>query len=178
MAISPNVINDVVAHYCFSDLFQQRYRQANYTAREELSNLNAKLQENIIGIGVVQIFRREAFNSELFRDNNQKYVNQMDKTIFYDSAVSATLEWIALVAIAGVLWLGGLLVLDKTLAFGQLSEFILFSQRLFVPLRQFADKFTAIQAGLPPLNESPIFSINPLKSATQKILPGTAFSQK
>lgn len=128
--------------------FQQRYRRANYTAREELSNLNAKLQENIIGIGVVQIFRREAFNADLFRDNNQKYVNQMDKTIFYDSAVSATLEWIALVAIAGVLWLGGLLVLDKTLAFGQLSEFILFSQRLFDPLRQFADKFTAIQAGL------------------------------
>lgn len=128
--------------------FQQRYRRANYTAREELSNLNAKLQENIVGIGVVQIFRREAFNADLFRDNNQKYVNQMDKTIFYDSAVSATLEWIALVAIAGVLWLGGLLVLDKSLAFGQLSEFILFSQRLFDPLRQFADKFTAIQAGL------------------------------
>lgn len=128
--------------------FQQQYRQANYTAREELSNLNAQLQENIVGIGVVQIFRREVFNADLFRDNNEKYVNQMDKTIFYDSAVSATLEWIALVAIAGVLWLGGLLVLDKTLAFGQLSEFILFSQRLFDPLRQFADKFTAIQAGL------------------------------
>lgn len=128
--------------------FQQQYRKANYTAREELSNLNAKLQENIIGIGVVQIFRREIFNADLFRDNNQKYVNQMDKTIFYDSAVSATLEWIALVAIAGVLWLGSILVMDQTLAFGQLSEFILFSQRLFDPLRQFADKFTAIQAGL------------------------------
>ncbi len=128
--------------------FQQQYRKANYTAREELSNLNAKLQENIIGIGVVQIFRRERFNADLFRNNNQKYINQMDKTIFYDSAVSATLEWIALVAIAGVLWLGSLLVMEQTLAFGQLSEFILFSQRLFDPLRQFADKFTAIQAGL------------------------------
>ena len=128
--------------------FQQQYRKANYTSREELSNLNAQLQENIIGIGVVQLFRREIFNGDLFRDTNKKYVKQMDKTIFYDSAVSATLEWIALVAIAGVLWLGSLLVLDKTLALGQLSEFILFSQRLFDPLRQFADKFTAIQAGL------------------------------
>jgi ATP-binding cassette subfamily B multidrug efflux pump len=156
--------------------FQQRYRQANYTAREELSNLNAKLQENIIGIGVVQIFRREAFNSELFRDNNQKYVNQMDKTIFYDSAVSATLEWIALVAIAGVLWLGGLLVLDKTLAFGQLSEFILFSQRLFDPLRQFADKFTAIQAGLTSIErvtdifDQPIEIGDPENSAGEQLL--------
>ncbi len=156
--------------------FQQQYRKANYTAREELSNLNAKLQENIIGIGVVQIFRREIFNADLFRDNNQKYVNQMDKTIFYDSAVSATLEWIALVAIAGVLWLGSLLVMDKTLAFGQLSEFILFSQRLFDPLRQFADKFTAIQAGLTSiervtdiLNE-PIEIGDPEVSAGQHLL--------
>jgi ATP-binding cassette subfamily B protein len=156
--------------------FQQQYRKANYTAREELSNLNAKLQENIIGIGVVQIFRREIFNANLFRDNNQKYVNQMDKTIFYDSAVSATLEWIALVAIAGVLWLGSLLVMDQTLAFGQLSEFILFSQRLFDPLRQFADKFTAIQAGLTSiervtdiLNE-PIEIGDPEVSAGQHLL--------
>lgn len=34
------------------------------------------------------------------------------------------------------------------LTFGVLASFILFAQRLFDPLRQFADKFTAIQAGL------------------------------
>ncbi len=127
--------------------FQQQYRQENYKAREELSSLNSKLQENIVGVGVVQIFRREAFNAEIFRVNNQRYIKAVDKTIFYDSAVSATLEWIAFVAIAGVLWLGGKLVLGETMNVGKLAEFILFSQRLFDPLRQFADKFTAIQAG-------------------------------
>lgn len=127
--------------------FQQQYRQENYKAREELSSLNSKLQENIVGVGVVQIFRREAFNAEIFRVNNQRYIKAVDKTIFYDSAVSATLEWIAFVAIAGVLWLGGQLVLGDTMTVGKLAEFILFSQRLFDPLRQFADKFTAIQAG-------------------------------
>jgi ATP-binding cassette subfamily B protein len=34
------------------------------------------------------------------------------------------------------------------LSFGTLSAFILYAQRLFDPLRQFAEKFTAIQAGL------------------------------
>ena len=52
-----------------------------------------------------------------------------------------------MVAIAGVLWLGGLLVLQDALTFGKLASFILFAQRLFDPLRQFADKFTSIQAG-------------------------------
>ena len=127
--------------------FQHQYRLANYTTREELSELNAQLQENLTGIGVVQLFRRERFNSELFRVTNKRYIKAVDKTIFYDSAVSATLEWIALVAIAAVLWMGGERVLAGNLNFGTLSAFILFAQRLFDPLRQFAEKFTAIQAG-------------------------------
>ncbi|WP_008318866.1 ABC transporter ATP-binding protein [Leptolyngbya sp. PCC 6406] len=127
--------------------FQQQYRKANYRAREKLSELNANLQENITGINVVQIFRRERFNSERFRAVNQQYIRAVDKTIFYDSAVSATLEWVALAAIAAVLWLGGVLVMQDALTFGTLASFILFAQRLFDPLRQFADKFTSIQAG-------------------------------
>lgn len=127
--------------------FQQQYRQANYSAREELSLLNSNLQENIVGIGVVQLFRREQFNSHLFRETNRRYVKELDRTIFHDSAVSATLEWVALVAIAGVLCLGGWLVLGQSLNLGELSAFILFAQRLFDPLRQFAEKFTALQSG-------------------------------
>lgn len=127
--------------------FQQQYRKANYKAREELSSLNSMLQENITGIGVVQLFRREQFNGELFRTVNKRYIHEVDRTIFHDSAVSATLEWISLVAISGVLGVGGWLVMNRQLDFGLLSTFILFAQRLFDPLRQFAEKFTAIQAG-------------------------------
>jgi ATP-binding cassette subfamily B protein len=127
--------------------FQRQYRKANYQAREELSKLNSMLQENIAGINVVQLFRRERFNSEMFRSINLRYRKEVDRTIFHDSAVSATLEWISLVAIAGVLWLGSILVLNKTIDLGTLSAFILFAQKLFNPLRQFAEKFTIFQSG-------------------------------
>ncbi len=127
--------------------FQQQYRQANYKAREELSMLNSQLQENIVGINVVQLFRREKFNAQLFRTTNQRYKQQVDTTIFYDSAVSAILEWISLVAIAGVLVIGASLLLGKSITFGILSAFILYAQQLFDPLRNFAEKFTVIQAG-------------------------------
>lgn len=127
--------------------FQQQYRQANYKAREELSMLNAQLQENLVGINVVQLFLREKLNSKMFRATNLKYVKALDKTIFYDSAVSATLEWISLIAIAGVLFVGGNFVIEEKLTFGTLSAFILYAQLFFEPLRQFADKFTAVQAG-------------------------------
>lgn len=127
--------------------FQKQYRDANYAAREELSVLNSMLQENVVGINIVQLFRRERYNSEIFRTVNDRYRVAIDKTIFHDSAVSATLEWVSLIAIAGVLWLGGILILQNNLSFGILSAFILYSQRLFDPLRQFADKFTMFQSG-------------------------------
>jgi ATP-binding cassette subfamily B protein len=127
--------------------FQRQYRQANYQAREELSKINSMLQENIAGINVVQLFRRERFNSEMFRSINLQYRQEVDRTIFHDSAVSATLEWISLIAIAGVLWLGGIFVLQDAIDIGKLAEFILFAQILFNPLRQFAEKFTIFQAG-------------------------------
>jgi ATP-binding cassette, subfamily B, multidrug efflux pump len=127
--------------------FQQEYRKANYRGREELSLLNSMVQENVVGINVVQLFRREKYNAELFRTIRDRYIIEVDKTNFHDSAVSATLEWISLVAVAGVLWLGGSMVQGKTLDVGTLSAFIVFAQRLFEPLRQFAEKFTAIQSG-------------------------------
>ncbi|AFY40174.1 Xenobiotic-transporting ATPase [[Leptolyngbya] sp. PCC 7376] len=127
--------------------FQSQYRKANYQAREELSQMNAMLQENVSGINVVQLFRREALNSEMFRSVNDRYRDAVNTTIFHDSAVSSTLEWISLVAIAGVLWLGGWFIYQDALNFGVLAAFILYSQRLFNPLRQFADKFTMFQSG-------------------------------
>ena len=127
--------------------FQRQYRKANYKAREELSQLNSMLQENIAGINIVQLFQREVYNGEMYRSINERYRTEVDKTIFHDSAVSATLEWISLVAIAAVLWVGGVLILRDTMTYGALSAFILYAQRLFNPLRQFADKFTMFQSG-------------------------------
>nr|WP_322095914.1 ABC transporter ATP-binding protein [Pseudanabaena mucicola] len=127
--------------------FQHEYRKANFKARDRLSELNSILQENIIGANIVQLFRREKFNSHQHLKVNEEYVEEVNRTVFHDSAVSATLEWIALVAIAGVLWLGGGQIIQKNLTFGELSAFVLFSQRLFDPIRQLAEKFTTIQAG-------------------------------
>ena len=158
--------------------FQQQYRKANYKSREELSALNSTLQENIAGINVVQMFRREQFNAELFRTTNRKYIREVDTTIFYDSAVSATLEWIALVAIAGVLWLGGLLVLKQQLDFGTLAAFILFAQRLFDPLRQFAEKFTAIQAGFTAVERVSDILDEPIEIRDPEQARGTRLEEK
>ena len=127
---------------------QGRYRKANYRVREELSQLNADLQENLQGLEVVQMFRREATNSARFSRVNTAYREAMSGTIFYDSAISAFIEWVALSAVAVVLALGGWMVLGNAMGLGTLTTFILYSQRLFDPLRQLAERFTQIQGGL------------------------------
>jgi ATP-binding cassette, subfamily B, multidrug efflux pump len=127
---------------------QGRYRKANYRVREELSQLNADLQENLQGLDVVQMFRREAVNSARFGVTTNAYRKAVDGTIFYESAISAFIEWVALTAVAIVLALGGWMVTDGTIGLGTLTTFILFSQRLFDPLRQLAERFTQIQGGL------------------------------
>ncbi|MFM7732349.1 MAG: ABC transporter ATP-binding protein, partial [Cyanobium sp.] len=127
---------------------QARYRRANYRVREELSQLNADLQENLPGLEVVQMFRREAVNSAAFARTNDGYRQAVTGTIFYDSAISAMIEWVALAAVALVLALGGSMVTAGAMGLGTLTTFILFSQRVFDPLRQLAERFTQIQGGL------------------------------
>lgn len=144
---------------------QQRYRDANFRVREELSRLNSWLQENILGVSVVQIFQREKLNSQRFQEINYRYMQEVDQSIFYDSILSALLEWVSWLGVALLLWIGGQQVMivaqgswiaqvgnalpspRDPLTFGGLYAFILFSQRFFNPLRQLAEKFTSLQSG-------------------------------
>ena len=127
---------------------QKRYRRANYQVREELSQLNSDFQENIQGLEVVQMFRREEINSYKFSRTGESYRKAVDGTIFYDSSISAFIEWISLAAVSFVLAIGGYLVTSGNIGLGTLTTFILYSQRLFEPLRQLAERFTQIQGGL------------------------------
>ena len=127
---------------------QKRYRKANYQVREELSQLNSDFQENLQGLEVVQMFRRESFNSKKFSNTGDAYKRAVNGTIFYDSSISAFIEWISLAAVSMVLAVGGYLVTAGNIGLGTLTTFILYSQRLFEPLRQLAERFTQIQGGL------------------------------
>ncbi len=127
---------------------QSRFRKANYKVREELSQLNADFQENLQGIEVVQMFRRQKLNGENFYKTGKLYRSAVNGTIFYDSSISAFIEWVSLAAVALVIAIGGFMVSSQSMGLGTLTTFILYAQRLFEPLRQLAERFTQIQGGL------------------------------
>ena len=151
---------------------QRRYRKSNYRVREELSQLNADFQENLQGLEVVQMYGRETVNSARFLRTGRDYRSAVNGTIFYDSSISAFLEWVALAAIALVLALGGLMVTNGAMGLGTLTTFILASQRLFDPLRQLAERFTQIQGGLTAVERIGELMEEPLEIAEAKdVLP-------
>ena len=151
---------------------QRRYRKANYRVREELSQLNADFQENLQGLEVVQMYGREMVNSARFLRTGMHYRSAVNGTIFFDSSISAFLEWVALAAIALVLALGGLMVTNGAMGLGTLTTFILASQRLFDPLRQLAERFTQIQGGLTAVERIGELMEEPLEIAEAKgVLP-------
>ena len=155
---------------------QRRYRKANYRVREELSQLNADFQENLQGLEVVQMYRREQVNSARFSRTGSAYRRAVNGTIFFDSSISAFLEWVALGAVALVLAIGGWLVTSGSMGLGTLTSFILYSQRLFDPLRQLAERFTQIQGGLTAVERIGELMERPLEiveaEAAEPLAPG------
>tara|TARA_Y100001968_G_scaffold333318_1_gene395453 strand:+ start:2366 stop:4147 length:1782 start_codon:yes stop_codon:yes gene_type:complete len=172
---------------------QRKYRRSNYRVREELSQLNADFQENLQGIEVVQMFRRENVNGRKFSETGRNYRNAVNGTIFYDSSISAFIEWVSLAAVALVIAVGGWMVTAESMGLGTLTTFILYSQRLFEPLRQLAERFTQIQGGLTAVEriselleeKIDIFDNKPFKNNTLKrfkygevVFQGVSFSYR
>ena len=162
---------------------QRRYRKANYRVREELSQLNADFQENLQGLEVVQMFRREAVNGDRFQRTGLAYRSAVNGTIFFDSSISAFLEWVSLGAVALVLALGGWMVTAGAMGLGTLTTFILYSQRLFDPLRQMAERFTQIQGGLTAVErigellEEPLEIVDDGATLGSALVQNASFSQ-
>ena len=157
---------------------QRRYRKANYRVREELSQLNADFQENLQGLEVVQMFRREAVNGDRFQRTGLAYRSAVNGTIFFDSSISAFLEWVSLGAVALVLALGGWMVTAGAMGLGTLTTFILYSQRLFDPLRQMAERFTQIQGGLTAVERIGELLEEPLEIVDHGASVGSALLQE
>ena len=152
---------------------QGRFRQANYRVREGLGNLNAELQENLQGLDVVQMFRRQARNSAFHAATISRYRRSAATTIFFDAAISSGLEWVSIAAIAMVISLGGWLVTQQTLTLGALTTFVLYAQRLFTPLRQAAERFTVVQSGFTGLQRVGELLAEPvtIKDVRRVVLP-------
>lgn len=127
--------------------FQLHYRKANLEARAQLSKLNSFLQQNIIGISVVQMLSSIEKNMKIFFDNNQSYFKANDESIKADAGFSAGIEFVSITAIAVLIFISKEFILEGLISIGVLIAFLQYAQSLFEPVRNLSDRFTIIQAG-------------------------------
>jgi ATP-binding cassette subfamily B protein len=128
--------------------FRLKARDAFRSIRVLLAKLNSLLHENITGMSVVQMFARERKNRERFEGVNADLRNAQINAVFYESALSALVEFIGSVGLALILWYGGGQIVRETLTFGYLVLFIELVQRFFEPIFGLSQQYTIMQSAM------------------------------
>jgi len=126
-------------------LFRRGVRQAFGDIRVRLAALNAYLQERLSGARVVQLFGREDATAERFEALNAHHLEAHLRSIRIYALFFPVIELLSSVALALLLWYGGLRSLDGTLTVGVLAAFIQLTRRFFQPLQDLSEKFNIVQ---------------------------------
>ena len=129
-------------------VFRRRVRDAFRDIRYRLARLNAFLQERLSGMRVVQLFGREADSARRFAQLNREHLAAHLKSIRVYAIFFPVVEVLTAVAMALLLWYGGLRVLDETLTVGVLAAFIQYTRRFFQPLQDLSEKFNLLQSAM------------------------------
>jgi ATP-binding cassette subfamily B protein len=128
--------------------FRVKARDAFRSIRVLLARLNSMLHENISGMGIVQMFLREETNRRQFRSVNTDLLNAQLKSVFYESGLSALVEFIGSLGLALILWYGGGQIVRETLTFGSLVLFIDLVGRFFEPIFSLSQQYTVMQSAM------------------------------
>lgn len=154
------------------EFFRRRSRRAYDEIRINMARMNAYLQENISGMEIVQLYRREEKNFSDFKDLNDQTLKVNLDSVFYDSSLSAVVELLTNLTLIFVLWMGGRAIMGNEMTFGLLVAYFQFVQMMFSPIEDVTEKYTIIQAGLASidkimalLNEKP----NPVSPTRAKV---------
>jgi len=134
--------------FALTNWFRQGARQSFRETRKWVARINAFLQENLSGMSVVQLFRREGRNREAFAGINRKHYDANMQAMFYYAVFYPAIELLAAVATALILVYGGGQVLAGGLTLGVLVAFIQYSERFWRPISDLSEKFNILQAAM------------------------------
>ena len=144
-----------------TNIFRRAVRTSYRAQRAATARINAFTQEYVSGMSVVQLFNRER---RAYADFSA--VNLENKTAWADAIAAYAMyypvvEFLSSVAIALVLWRGGLAILHNlgyapghapgifaSVTVGVLIAFIQYAQKFFRPIMELSDKYNILQAAM------------------------------
>jgi ATP-binding cassette, subfamily B, multidrug efflux pump len=129
-------------------LFRKKVRESYRDVRLHLARLNSYMQEHIMGMSVVQIFRKEKDEMKKFSSINADHRDANIKSIFYYALFYPTVELLSSIAIGLIIWYGGGEVIQGVLTIGVLFAFIQFTEMFFRPIRDLSEKYNIMQTAM------------------------------
>ena len=101
---------------------------------KEYDNMNAKVQENLVGIRVVKAFSREEYEKKRFNENTDSVRRAQ---VFAEKLIIMSMPIMQLCmygSICAILWFGGNMAVDGGIATGELSSFIMYVAQILMSL--------------------------------------------
>lgn len=132
----------------FVELLKKFIREANREMRRKLARMNAYLQEHVSGVAVVKSFVQEEKSVRGFDARNEEYASESIRLTNYYSVYFPGVELFASVAVALLLWQGGIRVIAGAVTFGTLVAFLEYAQKFFNPIKDMSDKYNILQSAL------------------------------
>ena len=130
------------------NVFRIKARQTYRLTRTRIARVNAYLGEAIPGMAVIQLFNRQAKSFKEFDDLNRDHRDAIQRSNVYEASLFSMVEAAGSLSIALLLWYGGGEVLQGVVSIGTFVAFSEYIRRLFVPLRDFSNKYAVIQAAM------------------------------
>lgn len=128
--------------------FRGRVRASYRLIRTAVARINAYLQEHITGMMVLQLFNREEKSYSEFEAINKRHMLAFKDAIFAHALFYPLVEILSSIAVALVLWYGGLQTFTGTITLGVVVAFIQYSQRFYRPIMDLSEKYNVLQEAM------------------------------
>ncbi|MBR4225004.1 MAG: ABC transporter ATP-binding protein, partial [Oscillospiraceae bacterium] len=113
---------------------KKRQRRAWQSVSNKSSNMNAYLQENIVGARITQVFTREEENARIYEELNDKYRGAWMEAVKYSNLVWPSTDNISTL-VRAALFIVGLVVLPAgTVSLGTLAAMTGYAARFWQPI--------------------------------------------
>jgi len=129
-------------------IFRKSVRESYRRIRVAIARINAYLQEHVTGMVVLQLFNREKRAYKKFADINEQHMEAFKDAILAYAIYYPVVEVLSTIAIAAVLWFGGLKVLLGTVTLGTVTAFMQYAQRFFRPIQDLSEKYNILQSAM------------------------------
>ncbi len=126
----------------------RRIRKFSIGVQETMADLNSFLLETFSGIKIVKVFTREAYETERFASTNEMYLNLGMKRVRAQALSSPIMETLGGIAIAIVVWIGGIRVIEGDSTPGTFFAFLAAVVMMYSPVKRLSKLYGNVQPGI------------------------------